>query len=223
MRAIDLSGQQFGRLTVIGLDPVPYVSPSGKSKSRRWICKCDCGKEVSVVQHSLRSKTNPTRSCACSNQVAPHHVGADLTGQRFGRLTVIGLDPESYVSPSGKSKARKWICRCDCGNTVSVQRGSLLAKKNSSRSCGCLRSEKSREAAIDMTGMRFGRWTVVRREDLPKPLPDGHVGGWLCRCDCGTERVIDRESLVSGRSVSCGCNRGEKSAERALAEGGNVF
>ena len=45
--------------------------------------------------------------------------------------------------------------------------------------------------------MRFGRWTVMERAELPVKLKNGIVNGWLCRCDCGTERVIDRESLVS--------------------------
>ena len=33
--ALDLTGQRFGRLTVLGLDPVPYVSPSGKNRARK--------------------------------------------------------------------------------------------------------------------------------------------------------------------------------------------
>ena len=218
-----LAGRRFGHLVVMRLDPEPYVSPSGKHKARRWICQCDCGREVSVVQSSLLSKEHPTKSCGCSNHETRSANALDLTGQRYGRLTVLGLDPEPYVSPSGKNRARKWICRCDCGNVVSVQQASLRAKKNPSRSCGCLRGEASRDAVIDMTGMRFGRWTVVRRAELPKKFSNGTVNGWLCRCDCGTERVIDRESLVSGRSVSCGCGRAEKSSERAARDGKNVF
>ena len=40
----------------------------------------------------------------------------------------------------------------------------------------------------DMTARRFGSWTV-----LSKVFP-----GWLCRCDCGTERVIRTDSLKTG-------------------------
>lgn len=36
----------------------------------------------------------------------------DLTGQRFGRLTVINLNEEI----SKQKKRSHWNCRCDCGN-----------------------------------------------------------------------------------------------------------
>lgn len=59
----------------------------------------------------------------------------DLTGQVFGRFTILRLDP---TSQSGK---RKWICRCVCGNERSVAGGNL--KNGNTSSCGCLRKEVS--------------------------------------------------------------------------------
>ena len=121
----------------------------------------------------------------------------DLTGRRFGHLVVLRLDPEPYVSPSGKHKARRWICQCDCGREVSVVQSSLLSKEHPTKSCGCLRGEASWDAAIDMTGMRFGRWTVVRRAELPKRISNGTVNGWLCRCDCGNVVSVQQaQSMV---------------------------
>lgn len=43
-------------------------------------------------------------------------------------------------------------------------------------------------------GERFGAWVVVERV----------IGGWVCRCDCGTERILRSSTLTSGRSRSCG-------------------
>lgn len=60
----------------------------------------------------------------------------DLTGQRFGRLTVIEKDIEKSIA-RGRTF---WICRCDCGNIVSVQSADLL-RKGGTRSCGCLHRE----------------------------------------------------------------------------------
>lgn len=53
----------------------------------------------------------------------------------------------------------------------------------------------------DLTGKRFGRWTVI----------DGQIQGKkvLCRCDCGTEKMVDKDNLVRGLTKSCGCYKAE--------------
>lgn len=57
----------------------------------------------------------------------------DLTGQRFGRLTVI-----ERACPENKRRVY-WVCRCDCGN-YSVVAGDGL-KSGGTKSCGCLEKE----------------------------------------------------------------------------------
>ena len=86
----------------------------------------------------------------------------DLTGLRFGRLVVLGKNPERYVSPKGKTES-KWDCLCDCGNRVTITRSHLI--KGISRSCGCYMRDKARSQAQDLTGMRFGHLTVSRKGD----------------------------------------------------------
>lgn len=63
----------------------------------------------------------------------------DLTGQRFGRLIVIGF--------AGKSKNghSKWLCRCDCGNEKTISYEGLT--RGDTKSCGCYLSEKTRNMA----------------------------------------------------------------------------
>lgn len=61
----------------------------------------------------------------------------DLTGQKFGRLTVIRR-VENYISPKGKPCV-VWECVCDCGNVVKVLRQSLVSENTCS--CGCLQKE----------------------------------------------------------------------------------
>lgn len=58
----------------------------------------------------------------------------DLTGQRFGKLTVI-KEVDGYKSLSGRYVAR-WLCQCDCGETI-VTSGNTLRSGNT-KSCGCL-------------------------------------------------------------------------------------
>ena len=59
----------------------------------------------------------------------------DMTGQRFGRLTVIRLADEQV--PGGSAR---WVCRCECGTEKTITRGQLI--RGETNSCGCLRKEK---------------------------------------------------------------------------------
>lgn len=61
----------------------------------------------------------------------------------------------------------------------------------------------------DLTGGKFGRWTVIKRVDRP----DGctQTGAyWLCLCECGTER-IKRGAEIVRNGGSCGCLRSDVS------------
>ena len=59
-RLIDISGQKFGRLTVI------EISGRSKNGTVKWSCKCDCGNEQTVFGTNLRAGT--TQSCGCLNK-----------------------------------------------------------------------------------------------------------------------------------------------------------
>lgn len=62
----------------------------------------------------------------------------DLTGKKFGRLTVIKEIPERM------NHSVLWLCRCECGNFVKVKSNNLNA--GNSQSCGCARIEHSIKA-----------------------------------------------------------------------------
>src|SRR5262249_38050423 len=62
---------------------------------------------------------------------------------------------------------------------------------------------------IDLTGRRFGRWTVLARH----PERDHGATLWLCRCDDGVERVVDGNNLRRGLSKSCGCFKRERTKQ----------
>lgn len=57
-----------------------------------------------------------------------------------------------------------------------------------------------------LTGMKFGKLTVIKRVENDK---HGKTR-WLCKCDCGNQKVINGSSLTRGLTVSCGCNRIQK-------------
>ena len=120
-------------------------------------------------------------------------VFIDITGNRYGRLTVIER-AESIVLPSGQIKTA-WRCKCDCGNEVIIRVCDL--KSGKTKSCGCYKKDFR---VNDLTGKKFGRLTVLRKADNK-----GHGIEWLCQCDCGNQTVVRSDRLVTGHCTSCGC------------------
>ncbi len=128
----DLTGRKFNMLTVVErVDD--YVDPKGQ-RIIQWKCKCDCGNNI--VKRGSALKSGKAVSCGCSRILANRGKGLiDLTGRQFGNLTVIRR-VEDHIDPYGK-KVPMWLCRCSCGNEVSVA-GSAL-RNGRTGSCGCSR------------------------------------------------------------------------------------
>jgi hypothetical protein len=59
----------------------------------------------------------------------------------------------------------------------------------------------SHTRTIDISGKKFGRWSVIRKD----PESTTHFTKFFCKCDCGTLRSVNAAALKSGRSRSCGC------------------
>lgn len=117
----DLTGQRFGKILVMEFDSYRKNRPF-------WKCQCDCG-TVWVVRAGALQKSRNTSSCK------PCSKTKDLTGQRFGKIVVLGFG--GYKGQFNKKHGRKarWKCKCDCGHTWIVNANSLL-KKNGTKSCG---------------------------------------------------------------------------------------
>ena len=116
----------------------------------------------------------------------------DLTGQRFGRLTVL------RVSGRTPSKKVKWMCKCDCGRIIEVQ--GTASRNGHTQSCGCLQKERASGANFyDLTGKCFGRLTALSAE-----RHNGLVF-WKCQCECGGVTVVRSTALLNGSTQSCGC------------------
>lgn len=73
------------------------------------------------------------------------------------------------------------------------------------------------KAVVDMIGRRFRRWTVLAPAEKPE-YSEATARFYLCRCDCGTERVLNGRSLRIGDSRSCGCLRADLNRERIKRE-----
>lgn len=138
----------------------------------------------------------------------------DLTGQRFGRLTVLA------ATEKRNNKKIVWLCKCDCGDEAEVT--STYLTRGDTRSCGCLnrelagqrmkaqrkdqefieKSEQRRLEAVrrDYTGERFGMLVAI------KPTEERKYNSivWEYRCDCGNHcyKAINQ---VLHDNPNCGC------------------
>jgi hypothetical protein len=66
----------------------------------------------------------------------------------------------------------------------------------------------------DLTGQKINRWKVI---ELVKC--ENHRTYWLCECECGTVRVVQRHQLINGHSKSCGCLAHENTSKRSTTHG----
>lgn len=109
----ELAGKRYGKLTVL--------SENGRDKFGKtlWDCRCECGKEITVIGDGLtRGFTKGCLDCKLEN----------LVGQKFGKLTVIEKT-EKYKGHS------KYKCVCDCGKETIAISNNL--KRGKTQSCGC--------------------------------------------------------------------------------------
>jgi len=183
-KAIDLSGQRFGRLLAV-------ERRAGSSKeAASWLCVCDCGNEKFVVTELLRN--GHVKSCGClhRDQLSERRSIKEKEGSRYGKLVIVG--------PAGRGGSHghylMWQCKCDCGNEVIVE-GKRL-RDGSKRSCGCLISESITAAhAQDITGQRFGRLVAIK-PIIGAKYPNGRAKRqWEFKCDCG-KKTVSTVSMV---------------------------
>ena len=109
----------------------------------------------------------------------------DLTGQRFGELTVLEATDERIGG------GVVWLCRCSCGAICKVSRNNLVTGQT--RSCGHAKRR-------DLTGQRFGRLVAVRPIRWRSKAQPCSVA-WLCKCDCGSVAIAALGNLTKGLEI----------------------
>ena len=114
------AGDVFGKLTIVA-PAEDYIRPGNGQREKRYLCRCECGKEY--VTRGTYLNIGKSTSCGCDKKAKLREQRIrDLKGQKFGRLTVVKLSE----TPMFENKAGAWWeCRCDCGNEVTVKGTSL--------------------------------------------------------------------------------------------------
>ena len=99
MKADNLIGYQYGKLTVLERDFNYVFEHNIKTKRSYWKCRCECGKIITVRGSHLKDGT--TQSCGCLTKEIKI---PNLTNKKFGKLLVL-----EYVQDQTKWKKDRHI------------------------------------------------------------------------------------------------------------------
>ena len=150
-KLIDETGHKYGALTVLSLT-------KDKNNRTAWLCKCDCGNIKIVRGPDLRTGKITTCGKGCPYKASRSAVFKDITGMKFGKLTVLQRDG---VTNNGKVM---WLCQCECGNTTTVCGTDL--RLGNTQSCGCLRSKGELYIRQYLMSLKINFLTEYKFKDL---------------------------------------------------------
>ena len=195
-----LIGQKFGKLTVTAID---------KSRQGYWLCNCDCG-TIGFSAKTSALNMGKIKSCGC---LAKSSSGRSRTksekaekyenaiGKKFGYLTVLKSCDEW-----------NFLCRCDCGKELKVDKYNLISENT--QSCGCKRAEtylKNQKAKYEKLVGTEINWLTIN-ECFYK-----NNSFWFnCTCRCGKKFTGQATKIATGYYSSCGCVK--SSAEERFEE-----
>ena len=168
-------------------------------------------------------KVKKTLLCQfCSSRKSNQKNSDPEEGTRFGNLTFIKRI-EDKVNSKGKHYIQ-YLCRCDCGNDVEVNKDNLLGGKSTRcKSCKTTRlveaSRQRGESTDPPKGTRFGKLVFLEKVyHLDKV--GRNIQFYRCKCDCGNIIESDKSTVLRGLVKSCGCQGSRnKLREKRIAIG----
>ena len=160
-----------------------------KFRKSHTITKCGfCNNQIKVYKSRQKSINYCSKKCA--DTWRKHNPRKDLTGMRFGKLSVVKM-----VSHD-KHRRVLWGCLCDCGSKKITATSNLTC--GASRHCGCVESKTSKKNII---GKKYGKLTVVKERTKRR---SGRIQ-FDCNCDCGETAIVNGKDLRLEHTKSCGC------------------
>ena len=152
----------------------------------------------------------------------PHQ---DLTGERFGKLTVVRR-VEDHISSSG-NRYPQYLCQCDCGNTFVAYAQALTG--GHAWQCGCetnrylpRKEDRHGDASPDAPGHRlYGLWSGIKRRCYNSNFPTypEYGGKGIEMCDDWREDYKSFKDWAIENGYDIEAKRGECTIDRIDFEG----
>ena len=111
----EYAGKTFGDLTVVR-------KVNSNVMEAKWLCLCTCNRNTIVATSKLKRGQTCCSICSRLKRDKPSNF-INLTGKRFGNLVVI------KQGVGKKNSNAVWVCKCDCGNELSVVGTQLINQK----------------------------------------------------------------------------------------------
>lgn len=124
----------------------------------------------------------------------------DLTGKRYGHLTVIARADDKYYGTKQENQSVMWVVRCDCGMGIfEICEEDLI----SGRITQCQYCVEKPSKGINEIGNVYGSLIVMSRDYSAN---DEHAV-YICKCaKCGRTISVRGSRLREGKVTSCGCD-----------------
>lgn len=202
-----LEKRKINNLEILEEISHPYTGSSPYRKTvLKLKCKCICGSIFTPYKSNvMRGKTKQCSRCSQTHK---------MLNKKFGSLLVLERD----FSKSNTC----FFCRCDCGETSSIE-DRYLKRGKDKRCKGCrnrdrrlkkLRKSQEKSEALNKRnelrmnqllkkiGQTSGRLTIIQFHGFSK-RKNGTYPNFICICECGNQYIIRNDHI--GKVVSCGC------------------
>lgn len=191
------AGDKFGKYIVVCKPDI---------KRNEYLCKCECGSEKIIRAGQLNAKKGAfgCRRCASKKIQADIKIREE---QRSVPGTPNGKIPVFEGAVIGKwtiikcLSATRCITRCECGIEKELHTHNLLYGKT--KSCGKCNLAKARAVHTEINrtifyskGDKIGKYTVIGQPDITK-------NEYMCKCECGTEKIIRASNLSNASEGLC--------------------
>ena len=202
-RFIDHSGEEINGIKVLRY--------AGRDKWNKILYECQCHCGTIFNTHWSELHRGITKSCGCFRGLHNRQDDKYLRciGQSFGKFTVIDF---SRTYENGKNLTTAYfICRCECGNTITARATDIICGRLPS--CQCSKAEiykkikenyRPPEEILSHIGETHNYLTIIGV--IRKESDNGRRSNFYkCTCICGNTTEIRCHRVLTNQTISCGC------------------